>query len=42
MKGFALHITGIKPLCWYYTPHEALDWFVQLLVDQGNVAHTLS
>jgi len=32
-KGFTLHITGIKPLCWYYTPHEVSEQFVQLLVD---------
>ena len=40
-KGFTLHITGIKPLCWYYTPHEVSDQFMQLLVDQVDVAHTL-
>ena len=33
MKGFTLHITGIKPLCWYYAPHEVSELFVQLFVD---------
>jgi len=40
-KGFTLHITGIKPLCWYYTPHEVSEQFVQLLVDRVDVTHTL-
>jgi len=41
MKRFTLHITDIKPLCWYYTPHKVSEQFVQLLVDRDNVAHTL-
>jgi len=40
-KGFTLHITGIKPLCWCYTPHEVSEQFVQLLVDRVDNAHTL-
>jgi len=40
-QGFTLHITDIKPLCWYYTPHKVSEQFAQLLVDQVEVAHTL-
>jgi len=35
------HRHKIKPLCWYYTPHEVSEKFVQLLVDRVDVAHTL-
>jgi len=38
---FTLHITGIKPLCWYYTPHDVSEQFVQLFVDRVDIAHTL-
>jgi len=41
MKRFTLHITGIKPLFWYYTPHEVSEQFVQLLVGQVDIAQTL-
>jgi len=40
-KGFTLHITGIKPLYWYYTPHKVSEQFVQLLIDQVDIIHTL-
>jgi len=36
-KKFTLHITGIKPLCWYYTPQEVSEQFVQSLVDRVDV-----
>ena len=26
-----IHITSIKRLCWYYTPQEVSEQFVQLL-----------
>jgi len=30
-----------QPLCWYYTPHEISEQFVQSLVDRVDIAHTL-
>jgi len=38
---FTLHITDIKPLCWYYALHEVSEQFVQSIVDRVDVAHTL-
>jgi len=40
-KRITLHITGIKPLCWYYIPHKVSEQFVQLPADRIDVVHTL-
>ena len=39
-KGFILHITDIKLMCWYYTPHKVLDqWWNCLLMELTLPTH---